>query len=261
MATMETTGTLEIEVPFPEVDAPTLGIYLGAGHLAVHPGEPNVLVQGAYDDPSGALPCEITQTAGAVRIAQRYRPDATFGLFQGAPRLDVKLGSAHPYPLTLETGAGESVFDLGGLPLSRLTVRQGAGKIWLMFGAPNPVPMEALTVSAGAGGMELQHLAAANCGRMTIEGGAASYILDFSGTLERPLQVNVRAGMSSVELRIPLTTAARITAETMLGHVAARAGFTLRQDAYWTAAALAGQTPLLEIHAAVALGAVELVGL
>jgi hypothetical protein len=48
-------------------------------------------------------------------------------VFGGVPRYELRLGRQRPFALSIETGASEFDLDLGGIPLSRLTVRQGAG--------------------------------------------------------------------------------------------------------------------------------------
>ena len=60
------------------------------------------------------------------------------------PRYELELGRQRPFALTIETGASEFDLDLGGIPLSRLMVRQGAGKFELGFLAPNPEHMQLL---------------------------------------------------------------------------------------------------------------------
>jgi hypothetical protein len=124
----------------------------------------------------------------------------------------------------VETGASEFDLDLGGVPLSRLMVRQGAGKFELDFSVPNPHPMELFDVSSGAAGIELENLANANFGEMRLSGGAAGYELDFGGVLLRDAQVTIETGMSGVEVSVPASTAARIVAETTLGSVDVGAG-------------------------------------
>jgi hypothetical protein len=124
------------------------------------------------------------------------------------PRYELELGRQRPFALTIETGASEFDLDLGGIPLSRLMVRQGAGKFELGFLAPNPEPMQLLDVSSGAAGIELEILANANFSEMRLSGGAARYELDFGGTLSRDAQVNIETGVSGVELTVPASTAA-----------------------------------------------------
>jgi len=74
----------------------------------------------------------------------------------------LELGKGRPFALTIETRASEFEMDLGGVPVSSMEVRQGAGKFELDFSAPNPYAMKQLEVSSGAAGIELENLANAN---------------------------------------------------------------------------------------------------
>jgi len=148
--------------------------------------------------------------------------------------------------------------DLGGVPVSSLMVRQGAGKFELGFSAPNPHPMDLLEISSGAAEIELENLANANFFEMRLSGGAAGYELDFGGTLSRAPEVKVEAGLSGVEIEIPASTAARVFAETTLGSVDVGDGFTKREEAFLTEAALSGNAPVPTIRAGVRLGSVQL---
>jgi hypothetical protein len=64
--------------------------------------------------------------------------------------------------------------------------------------------------------------------------------------------------MSSVEITIPSSTAAKVKSETVLGSVDVGDGFMKKEGAFWNEAALASSGPVLNINATVALGAVRL---
>ncbi|QIN81564.1 hypothetical protein GBA63_02175 [Rubrobacter tropicus] len=145
--------------------------------------------------------------------------------------------------------------DLGGVPISSLTVRQGAGRFELDFSAPNPAPMETFEVSSGAAGIELKNLANANFSEMRLSGGAAGYELDFGGKLSRNANVAVEAGLSGVDIEVPASTAAKIVAETTLGSVDVGDGFEKREGAFWTGS---GTGPMLTVRAGVRLGSLKL---
>jgi hypothetical protein len=249
----------EINIPYPEAGDRHLRISVGACRLDVVPGEGEAWVSGTYQDPSGALPCQIVTEGGTVRITQIYNWAEMIGLWDRSPHFELALGKTRPFALTLEVGASESRLDFGGVPISRLVVRQGAGKYAIDFSAPNPQAMSLLTLSAGAAGMEITNLANANCAELNLEGGAAAYIFDFGGMLQRDAHVRVATGLSSVEIRVPATTAAKIVSESLLGSLDAGAGFARQDGAFWTEAALAGATPLLTIQTNVALGSLRLV--
>jgi hypothetical protein len=159
--------------------------------------------------------------------------------------------------LSIDVGANESSYDLGGLPINRLLIKQGAGKAVFDFSAPNPQAMSLLDLKAGAIGIEMKNLANANFTEMSVEGGAAAYSFDFGGALQQNAHVRINAGMSSVEIRLAATSPAKITAETVLAGLSVGEGFTKKEGAFWNQAALAGGAPALEIHVNVAMGSLS----
>lgn len=255
---MSSAQVTNIDVAYPEAGDLHLRLGVGACRLRITPGEGGAWVTGSYRDPSGALPPRVHLEGGTARITQEYNVAEVFGLFSGVPSFDLALGKARPYSLAVESGASDNALDLGGLPLDRLTVRQGAGRMEIDFSAPNPHPMSHLDVAAGAGEMRVRNLANANCADVNIEGGAALYRLNFGGTLQRDTRARVSTGMSSVEILVPATTAARISSESLLGGLDVGDGFMKREGAFWTEAALAGRTPVLTIRVNVALGALSI---
>ena len=249
-----------IDVAYPAAaEALSLRVALGACRFAARPGDGDTWIAGTCHDPTDKRSPRFLEEGSSVTITEAEpsfeRIPAVFG---GVPRYELEFGKQRSFALTIETGASEFDLDLGGVPLRGLTVRQGAGKLELGFSEPNPHPMELLEVSSGAAGIELDNLANANFSEMRLSGGAAGYELDFGGVLSRDARVNVETGLSGVEISIPATTVARITAETTLGSVDVGDGFTKREGAFLTEGALRGDGPLLEIRAGVRLGALQL---
>src|SRR5918997_1760885 len=238
-----------IQVAYPSVGNPHLWIVLGACRFTARPGRGEKWVAGTYNDPTDRRPLRIIEEEASVTITEGElsfeRIPAVFG---GVPRYEVEFGNKRPFALTIETGASDFDLDLGGIPLSRLMVRQGAGKFELDFSAPNPEPMELLEVSSGAAGIELENLANANFSEMRLSGGAAAYELDFGGALARDAEVRIETGLSGVEVTVPSSTAARIVAETTLGSVEVGNGFTKREGAFLTDGTLRGEGPNLAIR-------------
>ena len=246
----------EILVPYPDAEERHLRISIGPGRVRLAPGASDAWVVGSYRDPTGSLPCRVDEQGGTARIGQLYGLPKSL---RGIPELDLRLGAAHPFALTIEAGAGEgSVADLGGLPLTRLDVKHGAGEVRLDFSAPNPVELTRLHLIAGAAQTEVVNLANANAAEIAVEGGAGSFTLDFGGHLRRETRVTLTTGVAVVELRVPAATATRIAPRSVLGSVEPGDGFTTREGGYWTQAAVAGATPALAVEATVALGTLKL---
>jgi hypothetical protein len=253
------TTTTEINVPFPETQDVSLKLAVGACQLKAVPGTGPALVSGTYRYPADTFPCKIEQDGGSVRLTQEWGGH-WWGPWssESVPRFDLALGAERPYALTLEIGASENSFDLSALPLTGLTVRQGAGKATLNFNAPNPEAMSRLSVEAGAMALDMYGLGYANFTEMHVEGGAAGYTFDFAGTLQRDARVEIITGLAGVELIIPATTATKISVESVMAGVDVGDGFMKKEGAFWNEAALAGQTPVLTIEAKISLGGLTL---
>ena len=255
---MSTETTTNITLPFPEATDRNLRIAVGACKLRVSPGAATPWVVGTYVDHSNSLPPLVQQEGGEARIMQNYQAFNPFGLFTSTPQIDLRLGTAEPYMLGVELGASDNTLDLGGLPLTRLSIKQGAGKVDMNFSAANPQPLGLLHIEAGATALEIRNLANANFAEMTVDGGAAGYKFDFGGTLQRAAHVRLTTGMSGVEISVPATTAAKIKADIVMGGLSIGDGFTKKDGAFWTEAAIKGQTPVLTIEANISLGGLTL---
>jgi hypothetical protein len=248
----------DIHVPFPEAVELHLRIRVGACRLQLTRGGGGEWVTGTYDDPTSTLPCNVLQDGGTARITQEPHVAAMLGWRRGIPTFNLALGTRQPYTLSIETGASDTDFELGGVPLRRLSIKMGAGKNVLRFLEPNPEVLSVLDVDAGAGSYEMRNLANAGFADMTLDGGAAAFVCDFGGTLQRDASVHISSGMSTVEIAVPAATSARINAESVLGLISASDGFTTKEGGYWTRAALESAGPVLSIRASVALGTVTL---
>jgi hypothetical protein len=249
--------THPIEIEMPAEGERHLSFAVGACSFRLARGEQEAWVKGTYTDPTGSIPPQVDVSGRDARISQRAAFDRIPSLRE-PPAFDLRLGTSAPYRLTIEGGAMDVRCDLGGLPLTRFEARLGAGQLRFAFDAPNTEPMEVLKVSAGAADLELRGLANANAAELAIDGGAAAFHLDFGGVLARDVIARVNTGVAGVDVTIPADTAARVVAKTTLGAVDASKAFTREGRDYLTAAAVAGETPVLTVEATVTLGQLEL---
>jgi hypothetical protein len=253
----------QIDVAYPGGDDLHLRIALGPCRFEARLGEVEGWVGGTCHDPTSRRDPKILREGQRITITEA-KPffERIPAVFEGVPRYELEFGKERPFDLTIETGASEFDLDLGGVPLKALIVKQRAGRFNLNFSVPNPKPMSLFEVSSGAAGVELENLANANFSKMRLSGKAAGYELDFGGTLSQPAQVAIDTGLSGVEIAVPGSTDAEIVAETTSGTVDVGEGFTMREGAFLTEAAMAkiiaGKTPFLTIRAGVRLGALQL---
>jgi hypothetical protein len=244
-----------IRAPFVDEEPLVLRLELGACRLRVAPGADDPWVEGTYTDPSGDIPPRLDVEGGRVTLRQDRSFGGAVGLMKGSPTCELRLGTARPYRLELDTGASDVSLDLSGLPLQGLKVRSGAGKLLISVLRPNPVEMDEVSVRIGAGALEAEGLGNLAAASLRAETGAAGVDLDLRGELRRHLSVRVTAGMSGLRLTFPDDRPARITSETTLGATDLGDGFLTREGATHTATP---GDPIIDLHATVALGGLQL---
>jgi hypothetical protein len=244
-----------IEIPFPEAAAPELILRTGPCALRLSPSDGDTWIDGTYLDSTNTLPLQVSTGNPAV-IAQGFHP---FDFAQAAlPQLTLALSRRRPFALELQSGASDMNVDLGGLPLSRLLVKAGAGRLAIDFGATNPTAMTLMELSAGAGAFSATHLANAGFAALRVGTGVAACALTFDGELARDASVRIDAGLGSVDLFIPTKLAAIVRAKAVAASRHVSDAFVRDGDTYSTPAAVHGAHPLLDIDVSIAFGALTL---
>jgi len=198
-------------------DEMQLTLSFGAGTLKLSPGAADKLVEGTAVYNFKELKPEIVKDGDSVAIKN--------GDFKNlvnpkdiVNEWDLKLGKS-PIDLTINAGAYNGTYELGGLSLTNLTVRDGAANVDLTFSEPNPIEMSILRYETGASDVKLAGLANANFSTLMFNGGAGSYTLDFSGKLTREGIVKIEVGAGDVQLVIPKDVNAKVTVESTLASV------------------------------------------
>jgi len=208
-------------------------VSMGAGKLSIQPGAAG-LASGLIRYNVEAWKPQIVRTDSAVSIKQ----GTTKGLSGVATDVvndwALELGGA-PMRLAVTAGAYQGTYELGGLSLQRLSIKDGASKTTVAFSSANPSQMESLTYETGASSVMLTGLADANFKKMQFKGGAGSFTLDFSGQLRSDGFVAIEAGVGSVHIIVPSGTAAKVIVKGKLTDV--------NQEGAWTAADKTYTTP------------------
>jgi hypothetical protein len=248
-----------IMIPYPDSGDLRLEIAMGPGRLKIMPAaeEASDWITGRYQDPTKSIPLRIQTEGAKTRISQR--PDSVrIPRPRGAPVLELQLATGHAFSISIDGGANEIDAELGGLPLTKLDFRFGAGQAKVRFSAPNPTQMERIGLSTGAAEVTFTNLANANASEISVDGGAAAIHLDFGGTLVRDGRARVNVGAAQLDIAVPHATSAKITPHSVLAGIEVGDGFQTKEGAYLTSAAVAGQTPLLTIDATVAIAGLKI---
>ncbi|MDR3574092.1 MAG: toast rack family protein [Anaerolineaceae bacterium] len=249
------TQTLNINEPAPadSSNPAKLSISMGAGTLQIASGASGLVEGSVRYNVTDWKPVVTRQSDGAtIKIDTQ--------LTKSIPNNNVindwnlKLGNV-PMDFTLQAGAYSGTVDLSGIPLTNLSISDGASSAKVLFNAPNPVKMNNLSYKTGASTVELDGLANANFTDMTFDGGAGSYTLDFSGNLQQPANALITAGVSNVTINVPANSNTQVTITGALNDVNADGTFNIDGKIYRTG----GSGPLLNITVDMSVGSLDLV--
>ena len=223
--------TEDIKADYPDADEVNLALRFGAGEMTLNPGA-DVLVDGTATYNYDELKPEVNTDGGDVEVRVG---DGNLNIFPNLNNLknvwDLKLGD-QPMNLSIESGAYDGTFELGGLSLTRLDIKDGAANVELAFSEPNPVEMSTFTYSTGASDVKITGLANANFSFFDFSSGAGDYTLDFSGDLQRDASVKIETGLSNFIIIVPDGVDAVVTVQGGLSNVNAGPGWERSGDDY-----------------------------
>jgi hypothetical protein len=227
------TVTDQIDVPLhgDTSQAVDLSIAFGAGTLKVHPGASN-LVSGtaAYNFPD--FKPVVTVNDSQVRIEQgNWKMKGITDFSKIKNDWDLSLGS-QALDLSVEAGGYQAEYELGGLALTNINVKDGASDVKMSFASPNPAEMSLFRYETGASNLRLEGLGNANFANLTFKGGAGNFTLDFSGTLKRAGSVNIETGLSNTTLIIPSGIPVQLTVDGGLSNVSHDSTWSKNGDVY-----------------------------
>ena len=221
--------TDQITVASPTSGQTRLTLSFGAGELALAPGAKN-LVDGTatYNIPD--LKPEIITTGNDIEVKQGNLKSILYPN-KLKNKWDLKLGNS-PMDLTINAGAYNGTYDFSSVPLTGLTIKDGASNVNLKFSQPNPSNMAIFRYETGASTVKMYGLANANFDTLIFKGGAGDYTLDFSGTLKRDATITIDSGLANVILVIPDGVKANVTVESGVSNVNAGSGWSQNGTIY-----------------------------
>ncbi len=194
--------TFEISEDLEDFAAPIeLEINMGAGELIISKTSGKILT-GTIDYNFQALKPSLTIFENEIQISQTEEVSASLPIGKLVNKWDLQIGDVAT-GLTLNAGAYNGICDLTGIPLTALTINDGASNNKIVFQELNPADMQVLTYTTGASNVTMEGLANANFSKMSFTGGAGSYLLDFAGSLKRDAEVEVDLGVGSMTIIIP----------------------------------------------------------
>jgi hypothetical protein len=255
------TQTVDIQVPMPE--EPPAGVELNleflAGEMKLSPAAAfesgGYLASGSasfnvpdFEPQVEALGTSYTLRSGDLKIKSipNFQEDVK-------NEWDLKLADT-PMSLSINAGAYDGSFELGGLSLEKLAISEIGSDLTGSFSEPNHVEMSSFTFSTGGSSVELKGLANANFEQMTFDSGAGDYTLSFDGDLKHDASVTIDSGVSTVNIIVPEGVHAQLTFEGGLTSINIEDGWDQNGEIYTHA----GSGPTINITVVMGLGTLNL---
>lgn len=245
-------------IPLPERGSTDVDIVFGAGRLKIEAGVADQLLMGVFRYNVEQWAPEITHEEDELIIRQGGNEDK-WGIPSGNVRNRWELEFSPEMTLNMDVraGAGDGELDFTGLKVSELDVDIGAGNFVLRFDEPNTVPMDHMTLDAGASKIEVLGVGNASPEEARLQGGVGDIALDLTGEWTRSADVTVRAGAGALRLILPSEVGVEVETRGGLTNVEAyglrQMGGTYTNDAY-------GETEVeLRVNVTTGVGNVRLI--
>lgn len=198
-----------------------VNVEYGAGRFTIVPGERGLLyrIGMRYDADRFETLREYRNREGTATLRLGVEHTDAFsvkGVKEGAGSLDLALAPDLPTDLDLEFGAVEANLELGGMHLTRLSIRTGASDSRIRFGEPNAVTIRSCSFEAGAAAFRVEGLGNARCENLHFEGGVGDVVLDFGGRADTNTRARIEVGLGSLTLRVPESLGLSLEKESFL---------------------------------------------
>lgn len=122
----------------------------------------------------------------------------------------LRFSDAIPVSFDIELGVGKGDFDLSGLQVKDFTLSTGASEVNLSFEEKNKCTIDNISIEAGVCKFTGRNLGNADFKRFQFAGGVGSSLLDFSGKLEREVDVDIEVGLGVLTIVVPQEVGARL---------------------------------------------------
>jgi len=148
--------------------------------------------------------------AGATTLEQPNRPPSTW---QRVPEVinDWRLAAgSEPLDLKIDARMWEGSLDFTGVDLHSFQLADAGSQGVIRFGRPSGL-VSRFVIDSARSNLQVYGLLNTGAEEAAITGAAGHYLLDFSGDLQRDMQVEVTTGLGVMRVEIDAAVNARIT--------------------------------------------------
>jgi hypothetical protein len=199
-----------------------VGLHMNAGELRVRGAEQEALLEASFeysrerDRP--VVDYRRFGDKGTLQVRRARRNGIPFGRIRN--RWDIRLCNSVPLDLDIDLGAGQSDIDLRGLKLKRVEVDMGVGEMNLDLQGPHQESFN-VKIDGGVGSGKI-YLPSEVGVRVKVDGGLGSiethglikqggaYVNEAYGKSAVEIEVDINAGIGSLDLRVESTARVKI---------------------------------------------------
>ena len=213
------TTTQEVLVPLPADNEPVrLEFEVVADQFNLQSGAERALVEGTVTYNVELLKPQVITNGRNIFVGhQGSTSDLMMLALYDFVRTDIKnswnLKLANvPMTLAISTGTAEGFVELGEVSINDLSVLQGAASTMNMaFTAPNQLEMNTFDFNSGpVRRVLINGLANTRARTINLWPSGGEYLLDFGGTLQNDIEVNIEGAVGALTLTIPESVAAQV---------------------------------------------------
>lgn len=230
-----------------------LKIEMGAGKLNISEGS-DLWVSGEVKYNISFWDPEIYRTINGIRIVQKTNKQLSIPTGKTINDWNLQLGD-FPTNLEINAGAYQGDLDLSGIPLTKLKISDGASQSNIHFDTLNPVRMTSFQYSTGASQIDIIGIANANTDSIVFAAGPGSYTLDFSGEMQKDIDVKIDFGLGDVKVIIPKGVPANVKVNGGLNNIELKGTWNVSGNEY----NLSGSGPKLNIDVNMGIGTLQLI--
>lgn len=141
------------------------------------------------------------------------------------------------YDLDIEAGVYTGIYELSGLPIRRLEIREGASDTKIYFNTPNPIELERFSLKTATSTVDMIGLGNANFSSFIFEGVGGDFYFDFAGTLQQDANVSLKSGVCNLKIAIPAGMNVIIKNKGAVSNITTQGTWTANGDTYTTTGA------------------------
>ena len=233
-------ATHYFELEYDGEDRLVADLELALGRVETARAERGYLFQTEVMLPEGRMrPRFAGRSAGGTAHVSLNLDDAALsprGMRRAEAMWRVYLPTETPTDLSMKLGATQALLDLTGVPISNLNLDCGLSRADLRFDEPNPTTMEHLSIEAGLAEFRADGLGNARFSRLSFDGGAGRFSLDFTGAeLASDAVANIEVGMADLLLTLPAGQAIVLdTPESAFVSLKVPDSFTRERSSWWS---------------------------